>query len=880
MRKSRLLRLIWVYAGILAILIGRLVQLQIVDHELWAERARRSRLEKRTIPAERGSILDRNGQVLAEDRRSYDLMFEYRAFRRGQIAGQLFEAFALMGRPCGGLDQCQERAEELAQEFLSWRPEQLELLGSRARGDLLFYLRRLGGIPGRRSQELREWASQGTQAFGEAFPGAQARFLEQLKHGRRRLDSLEQILGARLEEPLMVTLEEERRQLEWTIRQRALTTAAANALGLSRGLVGELLSSEGEAGFDLDHQARRYLALSRLSRRWQWPEGLSALATLLVGRGDTPIGLEDFGRLLQQVEQSQPEDVRGLRRNMAAQVHADRVARLVRRVDFEIVDRIGQDPEGYAGLLVEANPVRVYPGSIAPQLVGQVRMAAEDDLRAFLDQRDELRELARLLERSPEQEKRYRALRSRFYRTTLQPGDTRGLSGIEASFQSVLTGERGFLRTLAGGEEGNAPRELEFVAPRRGSDVRLSLDARLVGAAEGAILQAYRNARNEVKAEQANALELLRSPKVGFALIDLRDGSVPMLATWPTYTHQDLAEHYQELVDDHDANVFRHRALGGGFRGYQVPYPGSTFKVVVAAEALARDPQAWNAKVYCGGSYVPPALANSLSARAMKCNNHAWGELDMRRALKVSCNTYFYTLGQKLGWEALWTRSTALGFGRPTGLELVAVTTRTLGAGIETEAPGDSGLRYRASGANAFLVAGANHLKSRFDDFNAYTLSHFGIGQAIVTASPLQMARFYGWVASGDLLTPRLVLDGGGAAPAVPPEAAVPLDPLSRKRLHEALRAVTEEVGGTAHHPVYALQDFKVAGKTGTAQPTLMHPTHAWFAGYFPWDNPRYSFAILCENVDLHGGQVAALVLHEFLQSEGVQAILFDAGVQ
>ena len=42
--------------------------------------------------------------------------------------------------------------------------------------------------------------------------------------------------------------------------------------------------------------------------------------------------------------------------------------------------------------------------------------------------------------------------------------------------------------------------------------------------------------------------------------------------------------------------------------------------------------------------------------------------------------------------------------------------------------------------------------------------------------------------------------------------------------------------------------------------------THAWFAGFFPWDEPRYAFAIFCENVGLHGGDIATLVLHEFLE--------------
>ena len=103
MRGNRLLTVIWVLLAVLAVLIGRMVQLQVVEHDTWAERARRSRLEKRTLPAERGRILDRDGNVLAQDRRSFDLFFEYRAFRRGQLIGQLFEVLHLMTEPCDGL---------------------------------------------------------------------------------------------------------------------------------------------------------------------------------------------------------------------------------------------------------------------------------------------------------------------------------------------------------------------------------------------------------------------------------------------------------------------------------------------------------------------------------------------------------------------------------------------------------------------------------------------------------------------------------------------------------------------------------------------------------------------------------------------------------
>ena len=879
MRKRRLRHLILVLAAVQVILAARMFQLQVVQHDEWAERARRSRLEKRTIPAERGRILDVDGVVLAEDRRSFDLMLEYRSFRRGQAVAQIFELCLLLGIPCGGLDEAAERGPELLDRLVALTPADFLGLGSRRQGDAIYYLRQLVGMSRSESEQIEAWLRTPGPSFGEAFPDAEAEMREAFGDCQQRLRELERLLGLGLSEPLIARLEDERRGLERRIRQQAVRAAAAEALGIGAWEVIEHLGAHAAPGDPQEERAwrvERLYALQDLAKRWQWPGEIEDLAARIAPPPGQVPDASQLGELLGRIEAVASEDVAGLRRELVARVHRDRVARLVRGVDYEIVDRIGQDPEAFAGLQIELSADRLYPGDVAPQLIGNVRISTSDDIEAYFAQRRVLQELAGKLVRTQAEEELYRELRREFLRTTMRPGDVLGSSGVEWAFEEVLRGERGYLRELAGVEDEGAPRELEFVPPRAGQDVQLSLSSHLTAVAERSILEAYDIARERLGADQAGLRDRLRQPRAGFAIIDLRDGSIPVLATVPSYTREQYRNDYELLEADVDAGVFRNRALGGNARGHQTPYPGSTFKPLVALLALERDAGAWDREIYCGNQWLPPGQQPSERVRPLKCLNHSARALDMHDALKYSCNTYFYTLANEMGWGPIWSRSRALGFGAPTGVEIVPMD-RFVVDEEDREGDYDDGVRFKPGrGPNRILETGANYLASRHDDFNGFTLARFGIGQVSVHASPLQMARFYGWLATGDLVTPRLVLRGGGGAQARPEADPVPLDPGFQRQIQEALRAVTEDPSGTAYDELYRLDLFRVAGKTGTAQPSRIHATHAWFAGYFPWDEPRYAFAVLCENVQLHGGEIANLVVHQFLSSEEARAYFHE----
>ena len=866
MRQARAAQIGWVVGLLVLALIGRLFQLQVLQGQQWSDEARLSRLEVRTLPFRRGRILDRAGRVLAEDRITHELHCNYREFRRGHPAGQLLEALGLMGIWHGGLDAVLADAEVLGEVVFGWTAEQLQRLPSRDRQDLCFYVRGLAGMnaPGV-ATEVLAWAHGGSGSFEQNFPGAQAGFERRVAAARLAMLQLEERLGPEWRGALLPVIEEERAQLERRIRALAVAEALGNALPEpGAGAARELLAAGGAEGEAL---------LDTLRARWGEALDPDWLRAVLTGTLSDPEEA-DAARvgLLQHIARAVPADVDGLRRRLVMRVHNDRVIRLVRDLAYEPADLVVQRAVDYPGLFVQEVPDRVYPIDVAPHLVGRVGAMGESELEEYRRAREEFQVLSRDFYRSEADERRYQELRHFFLARVQHPDEASGASGIERAFEVVLRGERGYIQLVQGGEEGERPQELVFEAPRDGRDVVLSLDVELQRAAEDALREAYAMALDELDprderfrddpARLAATRAALREPRAAMVILDLRDGGLPVLATLPTYTRDEFRYDYARLQADRTNAPLRQRALGGMPDGPQVPYPGSTFKLLVAALALQEDPDWWTRPLVCEGRLEVPG-----GSVPLRCEG--WhGSIEMDKALRKSCNIYFYKLAERLGYERVHDYAAQLGFGRPTGIELVPA---------ERSADGE----WVPGGPDAALELGANGLMPA-ERYSQRDTMRLGIGQTRVWASPLQIARFFGWLATGTLLSPRLVAEGAGASPAAPPERAPRLLAADRQHLEKAMREVVAHLEGTAYDPARPLHDlegtvydparpprlFDVAGKTGTAQVGGDGLTHAWFAGYFPADQPRYAFAVYCENAGLHGGEIASDALY-FLLTDG-----------
>ena len=227
----------------------------------------------------------------------------------------------------------------------------------------------------------------------------------------------------------------------------------------------------------------------------------------------------------------------------------------------------------------------------------------------------------------------------------------------------------------------------------------------------------------------------------------------------------------------------------------------------------------------------------------------AHGEVDLREALRRSCNVYFYRLGARIGVERLAVYAHALGLGRRTGVDL----------------PGEvSGIfPDRAWRMRVYASSPADQSWSRGKDY------HLAIGQGYLAVTPLQVACVISSLANGGRpVTPRLWLE----APAAPGPAPV----FSRRTLAVVREAMDEvcNVGapgarGTAYRAFHEMGpelSVRVAGKTGTAEvaQTDAKP-HAWFVGFAPSQSPEVAFSVFVENSG-HGGEIAAPAAYRILK--------------
>jgi penicillin-binding protein 2 len=362
-----------------------------------------------------------------------------------------------------------------------------------------------------------------------------------------------------------------------------------------------------------------------------------------------------------------------------------------------------------------------------------------------------------------------------------RPGEVIGQAGIETLFERDLRGRQGG-RNLVVDVAGRIVEVLDEEVPVPGRTVTLTIDLDLQKAAEAAFLP-----------------EVLGEPGKRGALvaIDVRNGDVLALLSKPSYDPNDFAggidaEIWNQLTGD-EWRPIQNRAISG-----QYP-PGSTHKVIVAAAALQEEVIDPDERLFCPGYF-------RLGRRTYRCwKREGHGSVDLREAIKNSCDVYFYQLGLKVGIDRMASIARGFSFGQRTGIAL----------GQE----------------NRGLVPTSKWKEERFGEIwmKGETVSA-SIGQGFNLATPLQMAVAYAAIANGgEVLRPRLVLSAeardGAVIPGRAPErqGTVPVDPAHLARVRDALEAVVGEDGGTARRA--RIPGVRVAGKTGTAQVVRLRHT-------------------------------------------------------
>lgn len=396
-------------------------------------------------------------------------------------------------------------------------------------------------------------------------------------------------------------------------------------------------------------------------------------------------------------------------------------------------------------------------------------------------------------------------------------GDYLGRSGVERRYEKWLRGVDGVERVVADAK-GRKLRELEslipaadrYVAPTPGSNVILSIDARLQAAAE------------EAFDDTAGSL-IVMDVNTGYLLaVVSKPGFDPNLMTGRI----SRAELREILADPLQPMLFR--------ATQEHYHPGSVYKVVSQLAALEHG---FHQDVFCGGGYT-------LGRRRWRCHKESGhGHMNPEAAMKVSCDTWFYAAADRLGIEPFAEASKKMGLGAITGLDL----------------------GFEVPGVVPSVEYYDRHLQGGYQ--RGFALNAV-IGQGDSNVTPLQMAVVFAAIANGGTIyqpqvVRRIERPGGEILEEFLPVTKNKLT-VKRENLETVRRGlvrVTNEPGGTGY--ARRLRDIPIAGKTGTAQVVRIGSVrlkkeqmdyfsrdHAWFAAYAPVEEPEIAVVVLNE----HGG--------------------------
>ncbi|MDH7500196.1 MAG: penicillin-binding protein 2 [candidate division NC10 bacterium] len=410
-------------------------------------------------------------------------------------------------------------------------------------------------------------------------------------------------------------------------------------------------------------------------------------------------------------------------------------------------------------------------------------------------------------------------------------GERIGQGGVEGAYD-------GMLRGIEGGQQvevdasGHETRALGRIEPKSGYTTVLTLDAHIQELAE----------------------EALEGKKGVGVVMNPLNGEILALVSKPSYDPNLFIsglspQQWDSLVKD-PYHPLQNRALQSAYP------PGSLFKLITAIAALNKGVISPETRFRCEGKFTLGAFDYA----CWKKEGH--GIVDLKQAIAHSCNVYFYNTALRVGMEEMAKTAREFGMGEPLGLRLCE------------EAQGlvpTPEWKKEVKGERWYL---GNTIQA-------------GIGQGMMSATPLQILQMTSAIANGGHLFRPMILKEirtpeGEVVETYGPDLIRKI-PLSADVLSAVRRGMWATVNENGTGALAKVEGFDVCGKTATAQvasrpregairraPTLVD--HAWFACFAPMDNPQIAMVVLVE----HGGfgsvaaaQVARHILEGIFSPEG-----------
>ena len=394
-----------------------------------------------------------------------------------------------------------------------------------------------------------------------------------------------------------------------------------------------------------------------------------------------------------------------------------------------------------------------------------------------------------------------------------------GKIGLEKTFENDLIGTNSIERYEVNAY-GRRISQLEFQKGDKGKTIKLTIDSEIQKLA------------NELLAEKAGSI----------CVMDIFTGHVIAMHSSPSFDPNKFVFGINtddwQLIRNDPMKPLVNKSLSGNYS------PGSTIKPIVALSALENKIINTNFRVNCKGHEKPLELYGQ-TYHCWKKEGH--GIVNMREAMKQSCDTYFYEVARKLGVDKLSETAKKFGLGKKVFEDLFEIE--------------KSGLVPSTSWKKNVL--GRNWLLGE-------TIIT-GIGQGYIQTTPIQLCLMTAQIANGGhKIIPKLIVDS--KTDDEDKFAPIVKDAKNMKLVQDAMFSSTNEVRGTSYRSRIDDPKYQFAGKTGTAQVKRItkqdreldldtseilyeERDHALYIAFGPYENPRYAVSIVIE----HGGSGGAV---------------------
>ena len=398
----------------------------------------------------------------------------------------------------------------------------------------------------------------------------------------------------------------------------------------------------------------------------------------------------------------------------------------------------------------------------------------------------------------------------------------KGVFHLEKTYDELLQGRPGKILNEVN-SRGKVIREISIEEPIKGNSLELTINLKLQNYAQSV---------------------LPLSNKGSIVVLNRFDGSILSMNSNPTFDAQVFEDRDNDtinsLLNDPEKPLFN-RAFTGFYP------PGSVFKPIPALLGLKKNMINEKTEVFCSGS-------TSLADRNYYCwKKGGHGIVNLKKAIKESCDCYFYELAKKINIDDLSDLATNLGLNSTYNIGL--------------------------SNAQKGLIPNKKWKKSNLEQgwYQGETLIT-SIGQGYNLTSPLQLASMYSALLNGGKFpSPKLIKNEPSKY------LGEKLNPNDQKAILNALKAAVQEPLGTAYKLNLDNPNFvKIGGKTGTSQVVRIKEEdreddlyktkeiedrfkdHSVFVGYAPIDEPKYIASVIIENGG-SGSAVAAPIAHKVL---------------